>query len=90
MKLPEKAINVEKLGNAFEAYFNFLTTWKTTILRKVIIALKNKMYNISFLLYFIWISYRKSLNNKLKAKLDKLKLSGFQIYNYKICKKTYL
>jgi hypothetical protein len=67
---------------------SFPATWKTTTLKKVIIALKNKMYNISFLLYFIWIFYRKSLNNKLKAKLDKLKISGFQICNYKICKKT--
>ncbi|GBC01263.1 hypothetical protein RclHR1_41100001, partial [Rhizophagus clarus] len=31
---------------------------------------------------FIWISYRKSLSNESKAKLDELKASGFRICNY--------
>jgi hypothetical protein len=45
-------------------------------------ALKDKMHNISFLPCFIWISYRKSLSNESKAKLDELKASGFRICNY--------
>jgi hypothetical protein len=53
-----------------------------TTLREIIIALKDKMHNISFLPFFIWISYRKFLSNESKAKLDELKASGFRICNY--------
>ncbi len=90
MELLGKAINVEKLKNTSKVYPDFLsiekiiiliysslTTWKTTILRKIIMALKNKICNISSLLYYIWISYQKSLSNKSKAKLDELKTSSF-------------
>jgi hypothetical protein len=45
-------------------------------------GLKDKVYDISSLLCYIWISYRKSLSNELKAKLDDLKALGFQICNY--------
>ena len=45
-------------------------------------ALKNKVHDISSLPYYIWISYRKSLSNESKTKLDELKASGFQICNY--------
>ena len=45
-------------------------------------VLKDKVYDISSLPYFIWISYQKSLSNELKAKLDDLKALGFRIYNY--------
>ncbi|CAB4417939.1 unnamed protein product [Rhizophagus irregularis] len=50
-----------------------LGTWKTTALREIIMALKDKVHDISSLPYFIWISYRKSLSNESKAKLDDLK-----------------
>ncbi|GES92568.1 hypothetical protein GLOIN_2v1770212 [Rhizophagus clarus] len=59
-----------------------LATWKTTTLREIIMALKDKVHDISSLPCFIWISYRKSLSNESKAKLDKLKTSGFRICNY--------
>src|SRR6266480_4297777 len=45
-------------------------------------ALKDKVHDISSLPCFIWISYRKSLSNESKAKLDLLKASGFRICNY--------
>ena len=45
-------------------------------------ALKDKVHDISSLPYFIWISYRKSLSNKSKAKLDNLKVLDFRICNY--------
>ncbi|PKY62820.1 hypothetical protein RhiirA4_490018, partial [Rhizophagus irregularis] len=84
--LSEMMINVEKLKDAPEVYPNFLDiektttlirsplgTWKTTALREIIMALKDKVHDISSLPYFIWISYRKSLSNESKAKLDDLK-----------------
>src|SRR3989440_1736014 len=52
------------------------------MLREIIMALKDKVYDISSLPCFIWISYRKSLSNVSKAKLDLLKSSGFRICNY--------
>jgi hypothetical protein len=95
VELPGKVINVKKLKDAPESYPDFLSinrtttlirsspaTWKTTTLREIIMALKDKMHNISFLPCFIWISYRKSLSNESKAKLDELKASGFRICNY--------
>ncbi|PKB97562.1 hypothetical protein RhiirA5_431260 [Rhizophagus irregularis] len=45
-------------------------------------ALKDKVHDISFLPCFIWISYRKSLSNESKAKLDDLKALGLRICNY--------
>src|SRR3954452_20259197 len=45
-------------------------------------ALKDKVHDISSLPCFIWISYRKSLSNESKAKLDNLKALGFRICNY--------
>ena len=45
-------------------------------------VLKDKVHDISSLACFIWISYRKSLSNKSKAKLDGLKALGFRIFNY--------
>ncbi len=66
VRLLEMIINVEKLKNAPEVYSNFLgiektTTlihsslrmWKTITLRKIIITLKDKVYDISFLLCYI-------------------------------------
>ncbi|CAG8801394.1 34408_t:CDS:2 [Gigaspora margarita] len=95
IELSEIAINVEKLRNAPEAYPDFLNTektttlirsplgtWKTTALREIIMALKDKVRDISSLPCYIWISYRKSLSNKSKSKLDELKASGFRICNY--------
>src|SRR6059058_5355802 len=35
-----------------------------------------------FLLCYIWVSYRKSLTNESKTKLNELKASGFRICNY--------
>src|SRR3954471_15192923 len=88
--LSETIINVEKLKDAPEVYPNFLGiekmttlirsplgTWKTTTLREIIMALKDKVHDISSLPCFIWISYRKSLSNESKAKLDDLKALGF-------------
>jgi stage III sporulation protein SpoIIIAA len=88
--LSEMMINVEKLKDAPEVYPDFLGiektttlirsppgTWKTTTLREIIMALKDKVHDISSLPCFIWISYRKSLSNKSKAKLDDLKTLGF-------------
>ncbi len=79
-----------KLRDSPEAYPNFLSTekmttlicsslgtWKTTALREIIMALKDKVHDISSLPCFIWISYRKSLSNESKAKLDDLKALGF-------------
>ena len=93
--LSEMMINVKKLKDAPEVYPDFLgiekiTTlicsppgiWKTTALREIIMALKDKVHDISSLPCFIWISYQKSLSNESKAKLDDLKASGFQICNY--------
>ena len=90
-----KVINVKKLKDTSELYPDFLSsektttlirsspaTWKTTTLREIIMALKDKVYDISSLPCFIWISYRKSLSNESKAKLDLLKASGFRICNY--------
>jgi hypothetical protein len=95
VELPGKVINVKKLKDAPESYPDFLSidrtttlirsspaTWKTTTLREIIMALKDNMHNISSLPCFIWISYRKSLSNESKAKLDELKASGFRICNY--------
>ncbi len=95
IELSEMMINVEKLKNASEIYFDFLgiekttilirsllRTWKTTVLREIIMALKNKIHDISSLPCYIWISYRKSLSNESKSKLNELKASGFQICNY--------
>src|SRR6266480_7193645 len=45
-------------------------------------ALKNKVHDLSSLPYYIWVSYRKSLSNESKTKLDELKASGFRICNY--------
>ena len=45
-------------------------------------ALKNKVHDLSSLPCYIWVSYRKSLSNESKTKLDELKASGFQICNY--------
>ncbi len=88
-------INVEKLKDAPEVYPNFLgiektttlirsssETWKTITLREIIMALKNKVHDLSSLPCYIWISYRKSLSNESKTKLDELKASGFRICNY--------
>src|SRR5207245_11491396 len=47
-----------------------------------IMALKNKVHDISSLPCYIWVSYRKSLSNESKTKLDELKASGFRICNY--------
>ncbi|RGB34400.1 hypothetical protein C1646_760600 [Rhizophagus diaphanus] len=93
--LSEMMINVEKLKDAPEVYHDFLGiektttlihsplgTWKTTALRKIIMALKDKVHDISSLPCYIWISYRKSLSNKSKSKLNELKASGFRICNY--------
>ncbi|PKC54224.1 hypothetical protein RhiirA1_477731, partial [Rhizophagus irregularis] len=73
IELSEMMINVEKLKDASE---------KTTALREIIMALKDKVHDISFLPCFIWISYRKSLSNESKAKLDDLKALGLRICNY--------
>src|SRR5437868_7623600 len=88
-------INVEKLKDAPEVYPDFLGiektttlirsspgTWKTTTLREIIMALKDKVHDISSLPCYIWISYRKSLSNESKSKLNELKASGFRICNY--------
>ena len=93
--LSEMMINVEKLKDAPEVYPDFLgiektttlirsplVTWKTTTLREIIMALKNKVHDLSSLPYYIWVSYRKSLSNESKTKLDELKASGFRICNY--------
>src|SRR6266498_1657092 len=90
VRLSEMIINVEKLRDSPEAYPNFLSTekmttlirsplgiWKTTALREIIMALKDKVHDISSLLCFIWISYQKSLSNESKSKLNELKASGF-------------
>ena len=95
VELPGKVINVKKLKDVPESYPDFLSsektttlirsslaTWKTTTLREIIMALKDKVHDISSLPCFIWISYRKSLSNESKAKLDLLKASGFRICNY--------
>ncbi|GBB94707.1 hypothetical protein RclHR1_02400003 [Rhizophagus clarus] len=95
VELSGKVINVKKLKDAPESYPDFLSsektttlirsspaTWKTTTLREIIMALKDKVHDISSLPCFIWISYRKSLSNESKAKLDELKASGFRICNY--------
>ena len=95
VELPGKVINVKKLKDAPESYPDFLSsektitlicsspaTWKTTTLREIIMALKDKVHDISSLPCFIWISYQKSLSNESKAKLDLLKASGFRICNY--------
>src|SRR5215204_6591874 len=50
--------------------------------RDYIMALKDKVHDISSLPCFIWISYQKSLSNESKAKLDLLKAFGFRICNY--------
>ncbi|CAG8748278.1 37044_t:CDS:2, partial [Gigaspora margarita] len=55
---------------------------KTTTLREIIMALKDKVCDISSLSCYIWISYQKSLSNESKSKLDELKASGFRICNY--------
>jgi len=93
--LSETMINIEKLKDAPEVYPDFLGiekmttlirsppgTWKTTTLREIIMALKNKVHDLSSLPCYIWISYRKSLSNESKTKLDELKASGFRICNY--------
>ncbi|GES82553.1 hypothetical protein GLOIN_2v1770212 [Rhizophagus clarus] len=90
VELSGKVINVKKLKDAPESYPDFLSsektttlirlspaTWKTTTLREIIMALKDKVHDIFSLPCFIWISYRKSLSNESKAKLDELKASGF-------------
>src|SRR5205085_5269581 len=95
IELSEMTINVEKLRDAPEAYPDFLNTektttlirsppgtWKTTALREIIMGLKDKVHDISSLPCYIWISYRKSLSNESKAKLDELEASGFRICNY--------
>ncbi len=51
---------------------------KNYYIKKIIIILKNKIYNIFSLLYFIWISYRKFFSNKLKIKLNNLKVLVFK------------
>ncbi|CAG8819352.1 45312_t:CDS:2, partial [Gigaspora margarita] len=86
--LLEMMINVEKLKDAPEVYPDFLGiekmttlihsppgTWKTTTLREIIMVLKNKVHDFSSLPCHIWVSYRKSLSNESKTKLDKLKAS---------------
>jgi hypothetical protein len=95
VRLSGTIINVEKLRDSPEVYPDFLSTekmtilicsplgtWKTTALREIIMVLKNKIHDISSLPCFIWIFYRKSLNNESKAKLDDLKALGFRICNY--------
>ena len=95
VELLGEVINVKKLKDAPESYPDFLSTkktttlirsspatWKTTTLREIIMALKSKVHDISSMPYYIWISYRKSLSNESKAKLDELKASGFRICNY--------
>ena len=95
IELSEMAINVEKLRDVPKAYPDFLNTektitlirsppgtWKTTALREIIMALKDKVHDISSLPCYIWISYRKSLSNESKSKLNELKASGFRICNY--------
>ena len=70
VELSETMINVEKLKDAPEVYPDFLGiektttlirsppgTWKTTTLREIIMALKDKVHDISSLPCFIWISY---------------------------------
>ncbi|GBB89817.1 hypothetical protein RclHR1_16630002 [Rhizophagus clarus] len=95
VELPGKVINVKRLKDAPESYPDFLSsektttlirsspvTWKTTTLREIIMALKSKVYDISSMPCYVWISYQKSLSNKSKAKLDELEASGFLICNY--------
>ena len=66
IRLSETIINVEKLRDSSEAYPDFLNiekmimlicspseTWKTTVLREIIIALKDKVHDISSLPCFI-------------------------------------
>ncbi|PKY58654.1 hypothetical protein RhiirA4_480746, partial [Rhizophagus irregularis] len=66
VKLSEMMINVEKLKDAPEVYPDFL----------------DKVHDISSLPCYIWVSYRKSLSNESKSKLNELKASGFRICNY--------
>ncbi|GBC13421.2 hypothetical protein GLOIN_2v1787811 [Rhizophagus irregularis DAOM 181602=DAOM 197198] len=76
-------INVEKLKDVPEVYSDFLGiektttlirsppgTWKTIALREIIMALKDKVHDISSLPCYIWISYRKSFNRSFVAILD--------------------
>ena len=66
VRLSETIINVKKLRDSSEAYPDFLSTekiitlicsslriQKITALKEIIMALKNKIYDISSLLYFI-------------------------------------
>ncbi|GBC48706.2 hypothetical protein GLOIN_2v1842826 [Rhizophagus irregularis DAOM 181602=DAOM 197198] len=95
VELSKTMINVEKLKDAPEVYPDFLGikkmttlicsppgTWKTTTLREIIMALKNKVHDLSSLPCYIWVSYQKSLSNESKTKLVELKASGFRICNY--------
>ncbi|GBB96825.1 hypothetical protein RclHR1_28460001 [Rhizophagus clarus] len=95
IELSEMMINVEKLKDAPEVYPDFLGiektttlirsspgTWKTTALREIIMALKDKVHDIFSLPCYIWISYQKSFSNESKSKLNELKASGFRICNY--------
>ncbi|GES83482.1 hypothetical protein GLOIN_2v1770212 [Rhizophagus clarus] len=91
-ELSGKNINVKEMEEAPEAYPDFLSsvcsmilirspigTGKTKALREILNSLAGNRENLPC---FIWVSYRKTLTNKTKAKIEILQNLGLHIYQY--------
>ena len=92
VKLSGKIINVKEMKDAPEAYPDFLSeNLTTTLIRSPVASGKTKTLreilnslakNGADLPCFNWVSYRKTLSNETKAKVEILQNSGLRICHY--------
>ena len=88
-ELSGKNINVKEMEEASEAYPDFLSsvcnmilihspvgTGKTKALREILNSLARNRENLPC---FIWVSYRKTLTNEIKAKIEILQNLGLRV-----------
>ena len=91
-ELSGKNINVKEMEEASEAYPDFLSsvcntilirspvgTGKTKALRGILNSLAGNRENLPC---FIWVSYRKTLTNETKAKIEILQNLGLRVCQY--------
>ena len=91
-ELSRKNINVKEMEDAPEAYPDFLgEDPTTTLVRSPVMTGKTKALRIILnslakeggrLPCFVWVSYRKTLSNETKGKVDILQNAGLHVCNY--------
>src|SRR6185369_17887978 len=91
-ELPGEVINIKEMENASEAYPDFLSeeptttlirspvaSGKTKTLREILDFLAKSEANLPC---FNWVSYRKTLSNETKSKVEVLQKSGLRVCHY--------